>query len=130
MICSIVSPSPLSFSSSGLRGGYYRHQFAIIMVCFLEQRDGVFFISGDVHFGEITRYDCGAGYPLYDITSSGLTQAIEKVLPSPLHFIVRFLAWFTPSTMRAMSQTCRYRSCTYGMFVICLFSNYWMLTLD
>ncbi|XP_007018621.2 PREDICTED: uncharacterized protein LOC18592061 isoform X2 [Theobroma cacao] len=78
------------------------------------KRDGVFFISGDVHFGEITRYDCGAGYPLYDITSSGLTQAIEKVLPSPLHFIVRFLAWFTPSTMRAMSQTCRYRSCTYG----------------
>ena len=79
-----------------------------------------FFIS-DVHFGEITRYDCAAGYPLYEITSSGLTQAVEKVLPSLLHFIVRFLAWFTPSTMRVMSQNCRYRSCTYGMFVICLF---------
>ncbi|KAK8705790.1 hypothetical protein V6N13_049382 [Hibiscus sabdariffa] len=78
------------------------------------KRDGVFFISGDVHFGEITRYDCAAGYPLYDITSSGLTQAVEKVLPSPLHFIVRFLAWFTPSTMRVMNQYCRYRSCTYG----------------
>ncbi|XVF63491.1 hypothetical protein PTKIN_Ptkin09bG0090900 [Pterospermum kingtungense] len=78
------------------------------------KRDGVFFISGDVHFGEITRYDCAAGYPLYDITSSGLTQAVEKVLPPPLHFIVRFLAWFTPSTMRVMSQNCRYRSCTYG----------------
>ncbi|GMJ10527.1 hypothetical protein like AT5G42370 [Hibiscus trionum] len=78
------------------------------------KRDGVFFISGDVHFGEITRYDCATGYPLYDITSSGLTQAVEKVLPSPLHFIVRFLAWFTPSTMRVMNQHCRYRSCTYG----------------
>ncbi|KAE8704254.1 protein LYK5-like [Hibiscus syriacus] len=78
------------------------------------KRDGVFFISGDVHFGEITRYECAAGYPLYDITSSGLTQAVEKVLPSPLHFIVRFLAWFTPSTMRVMNQHCRYRSCTYG----------------
>ncbi|KAB2096342.1 hypothetical protein ES319_A01G102400v1 [Gossypium barbadense] len=43
------------------------------------KRDGVFFISGDVHFGEITRYDCAAGYPLYDITSSGLIQAVEKV---------------------------------------------------
>nr|KJB14141.1 hypothetical protein B456_002G111700 [Gossypium raimondii] len=78
------------------------------------KRDGVFFISGDVHFGEITRYDCAAGYPLYDITSSGLTQAVEKVLPSPLRFIVRFLAWFTPSTMRVKNQNCRYRSCTYG----------------
>ncbi|XVE69543.1 hypothetical protein DITRI_Ditri10aG0000100 [Diplodiscus trichospermus] len=78
------------------------------------KRDGVFFISGDVHFGEITRYDCAAGYPLYDITSSGLTQAVEEVLPSPLHFIVRFLAWFTPSTMRVINQNCRYRSCTYG----------------
>ncbi|XVF63492.1 hypothetical protein PTKIN_Ptkin09bG0090900 [Pterospermum kingtungense] len=38
----------------------------------------------------------------------------KKVLPPPLHFIVRFLAWFTPSTMRVMSQNCRYRSCTYG----------------
>ncbi|XVE94341.1 hypothetical protein REPUB_Repub02eG0001000 [Reevesia pubescens] len=78
------------------------------------KRDGVFFISGDVHFGEITRFDCAAGYPLYDITSSGLTQAVEKVLPSPLQFVVRFLEWFTPSTMRVMSQNCRYRSCTYG----------------
>ncbi|OMP05962.1 Alkaline phosphatase D-related protein, partial [Corchorus capsularis] len=76
-------------------------------------RDGVFFISGDVHFGEITRYDCAVGYPLYDITSSGLTQAVEKVVPSPFHFIVRFLAWFTPNTMRVMSHNCRYRSCTY-----------------
>ncbi|GKU98228.1 hypothetical protein SLEP1_g11259 [Rubroshorea leprosula] len=78
------------------------------------KRDGVLFISGDVHFGEITRYDCAAGYPLYDITSSGLTQTVEKAVPSPLHFIVRFLAWYTPSTMRVKSSSCRHRSCTYG----------------
>ncbi|XP_057975630.1 uncharacterized protein LOC131162989 isoform X1 [Malania oleifera] len=78
------------------------------------KRDGVFFISGDVHFGEITRYDCATGYPLYDITSSGLTQAVEKAVPPPLHLIVRFVAWLTPSTMRVMGQNCRYRSCTYG----------------
>ncbi|GAV65797.1 PhoD domain-containing protein [Cephalotus follicularis] len=78
------------------------------------KRNGVFFISGDVHFGEITRYDCGTGYPLYDITSSGLTQAIEKAVPSPLHFILRFLAWLTPNTMRVMGPNCRFRSCTYG----------------
>ncbi|XP_044511090.1 uncharacterized protein LOC123229378 isoform X2 [Mangifera indica] len=79
------------------------------------QRDGVFFISGDVHFGEITRYDCAVEYPLYDVTSSGLTQAVEKVVPSPLHFIVRFLAWLTPNTMRVMDRNCRHRSCTYGL---------------
>ncbi|GLT74533.1 hypothetical protein SLA2020_463230 [Shorea laevis] len=78
------------------------------------KRDGVLFISGDVHFGEITRYDCATGYPLYDITSSGLTQAVEKAVPSPIHFIVRFLAWCTPSTMRVKSSSCRHRSCTYG----------------
>ncbi|XP_002510757.3 uncharacterized protein LOC8269970 isoform X1 [Ricinus communis] len=78
------------------------------------KREGIFFISGDVHFGEISRYDCATGYPLYDITSSGLTQAVEKVVPSPLHFIVRFVAWLTPTTMRVMSQNCRFKSCTYG----------------
>ncbi|XP_077211097.1 calcineurin-like metallo-phosphoesterase superfamily protein [Tasmannia lanceolata] len=78
------------------------------------KRGGVFFISGDVHFGEITRYDCGSGYSLYDITSSGLTQAVEKAVPPPLSFLARVAAWFTPTTMRVFNQKCRYRSCTYG----------------
>ncbi|KDO85310.1 hypothetical protein CISIN_1g013940mg [Citrus sinensis] len=82
------------------------------------KRNGVFFISGDVHFGEITRYDCDVGYALYDITSSGLTQAVEKAVPAPFHFVVRFLAWWTPSTMRVIGKNCRHRSCTYGMRVI------------
>lgn len=79
------------------------------------QRHGVFFISGDVHFGEISRYDCGCQYSLYDITSSGLTQAVEKAVPPPLAFVVRVVAWLTPSTMRVFAPICRYRSCTYGM---------------
>nr|XP_043632577.1 uncharacterized protein LOC122603820 isoform X2 [Erigeron canadensis] len=78
------------------------------------KRDGVFFISGDVHFGEITRFDCATGYPLYDITSSGLTQAVEKVIPSFLHCVLRFLAWLTPTTMRVMNGKCKHKSCTYG----------------
>lgn len=78
------------------------------------KRDGVFFISGDVHFGEIARYDCATGYPLYDITSSGLTKAVEKVVPPPLHLIVKFVAWLTPTTMRVMDRNCRDSSCAYG----------------
>ncbi|MQL96358.1 hypothetical protein Taro_029029 [Colocasia esculenta] len=77
------------------------------------KRDGVFFISGDVHFAEITRYDCATGYPLYDLTSSGLTQAVEKVVPS-LAFLVRVAAWLTPTTMRVYNSECRYKSCIYG----------------
>ena len=86
-----------------------------VQFSFLAQRDGIFFISGDVHFGEITRCDCVTGYPLYDITSSGLTQAVEQAVPPPLHFLVRFISWLTPSSMRVMDKSCRFRSCTYGM---------------
>ena len=37
---------------------------------------GAMFLSGDVHFGELSRIDCPAvGYPLFDVTSSGLTHS-------------------------------------------------------
>ncbi|KAF6160904.1 hypothetical protein GIB67_025439, partial [Kingdonia uniflora] len=78
------------------------------------KRDGVFFISGDVHFGEISRFDCATGYSLYDITSSGLTQAVEKAIPRSLVFLVRLGAWLTPTTMRLIEPKCRCKSCTYG----------------
>ncbi|XP_038702706.1 uncharacterized protein LOC119999293 isoform X1 [Tripterygium wilfordii] len=78
------------------------------------QREGVFFISGDVHFAEISRDECAIGYPLYDITSSGISQAVEKAVLPPLNLIVRFVSWLTPSTMRVMAQNCKYKSCTYG----------------
>nr|KAJ0190711.1 hypothetical protein LSAT_V11C800420800 [Lactuca sativa] len=62
-------------------------------------------------------FDCGTTYPLYDITSSGLTQAVEKVIPLFLHFGLRFLAWvtLTPTTMRVINNNCKYKSCTYGL---------------
>nr|VDC59964.1 unnamed protein product [Brassica rapa] len=96
------------------------------------KRNGVIFISGDVHFGEITRYDCAVGYPLYDVTSSGLVQSVEKVFPRPLRFIVRLLFWYTPNTMRVTNDNCRYKSCTYGIYsplMIAFFSSHklWML---
>ncbi|XP_068648042.1 uncharacterized protein [Aristolochia californica] len=78
------------------------------------KRNGIFFISGDVHFAEITRHDCAIGYPLYDITSSGLTQAVEKALPAPLAFLLRVAARLIPTQMRVFPPNCRRRSCTYG----------------
>lgn len=90
------------------------------------QRNGVVFISGDVHFGEITRYDCAVGYPLYDVTSSGLVQSVEKVFPRPLRVIVRLLFWYTPTTMRVINGNCKYRSCTYGLtlYFLSLFDSF------
>jgi alkaline phosphatase D len=35
---------------------------------------GAVLISGDRHRAEVSRIDCGLGYPLYDITSSSLNQ--------------------------------------------------------
>jgi len=43
---------------------------------------GVLFISGDVHWGEISRYDPDQGYPFYDVTSSGITQSWPTTEPN------------------------------------------------
>jgi hypothetical protein len=93
---------------------YYLCALHVFHYCVPVQREGVFFISGDVHFGEISRYDCATGYPLYDVTASGLTQAVEKAVPHVFSLIVRFVAWLTPTTMRVISTNCRFKSCTYG----------------
>lgn len=44
--------------------------------------NGVIFISGDVHWAEISRREIDDGYPLYDVTASGLTEDWEMVEPN------------------------------------------------
>lgn len=39
---------------------------------------GVVFISGDVHWGEISKLETANTYPIYDVTSSGITQTWHK----------------------------------------------------
>ncbi|TWU31825.1 alkaline phosphatase D family protein [Novipirellula artificiosorum] len=39
---------------------------------------GVVFISGDVHRGELSTMDGGVGYPLFDLTSSGLNRGFPS----------------------------------------------------
>ncbi len=36
--------------------------------------EATIFISGDVHWGELSKLDVPGGYPLYDLTSSGITE--------------------------------------------------------
>lgn len=41
--------------------------------------NGVVFISGDVHWGEVSKLPVPGLYPLYDVTSSGLTETWPSV---------------------------------------------------
>lgn len=47
------------------------------------QASGVVFISGDRHFAELSAMDGGVGYPMYDVTSSGLTHTARDGHKSP-----------------------------------------------
>lgn len=44
--------------------------------------DGVFFISGDVHYAEISKMEVPGLYPLYDVTASGITSTWGFATPN------------------------------------------------
>lgn len=44
--------------------------------------NGVIFISGDVHWGEISKLNTENTYPIYDVTSSGITQTWPDTEPN------------------------------------------------
>lgn len=44
--------------------------------------NGVVFISGDVHWGEISKLEVAGAYPIYDVTSSGITETWDIIEPN------------------------------------------------
>jgi alkaline phosphatase D len=46
------------------------------------QANGVFFLTGDVHYGEISRIENPGSYPIYDITASGITSTWDFPTPN------------------------------------------------
>jgi alkaline phosphatase D len=48
------------------------------------QASGVVFLSGDTHYGELSELDANTPYPLYDLTSSGLTEEWHVPVPNAL----------------------------------------------
>lgn len=44
--------------------------------------NGVVFLSGDVHYGEISKLEVPNGYPIYDLTSSGLSSTWHFATPN------------------------------------------------
>ena len=49
------------------------------------QAGGVIVLSGDRHLAELSLMDAGIGYPLYDLTSSGLTQGFYAWRPQEVN---------------------------------------------
>ena len=46
------------------------------------QSNGLFVISGDVHYGELSELNTGITYPIYDLTSSGLSSKWHMATPN------------------------------------------------
>lgn len=44
--------------------------------------NGLFVISGDVHYGELSELNSGITYPIYDLTSSGLSSKWHMATPN------------------------------------------------
>jgi alkaline phosphatase D len=49
-----------------------------------QRANGLFCISGDTHYAELSRLDVNVPYPLWDLTSSGLTEVWPVLPPNAL----------------------------------------------
>jgi alkaline phosphatase D len=59
-----------------------REQTKMIDLIRETRANGVVFLSGDVHWAELSRRELPGGYPLYDITASGITETWPKIEPN------------------------------------------------
>lgn len=59
---------------------YSRDHQRLIELIRKTRANGVVFVSGDTHYGELSLLDVNVPYPLWDMTASGLTQ-VWPVLP-------------------------------------------------
>lgn len=55
------------------------------------QAEGVIFISGDTHWAELSRTEEPGLYPLYDLTSSGLTEVWKGIAPNRQRILSPYL---------------------------------------
>ncbi len=60
---------------------FARDQDRLFDVIRRKRANGVLFLSGDIHYAELSKLDVNVPYPLWDLTSSGLTE--EWRIPTP-----------------------------------------------
>ena len=80
----ICSGSQFSIEYNGYEAwaNFPHEQQRMIALIQKTKANGVVFLTGDVHYGEISRLKVTAGYPLYDITSSGITSTWSFATPN------------------------------------------------
>jgi alkaline phosphatase D len=61
--------------------GFARDRERLIDLIRRTNANGVVFLSGDIHYAEMSKLDVNVPYPLWDLTSSGLTE--EWTIPTP-----------------------------------------------
>jgi alkaline phosphatase D len=61
--------------------GFARDRERLFDLIRRKHANGVVFLSGDVHYAELSKLDVNVPYPLWDLTSSGLTE--EWKVPTP-----------------------------------------------
>lgn len=63
----------------------FAHDHQRLIAAIRDQKaNGLICLSGDTHYGEISRLDVNTPYPLWDITSSGLTEVWPVTPPNAL----------------------------------------------
>jgi alkaline phosphatase D len=63
---------------------YAQDQQRLLHVIRKTQANGLICISGDTHYAELSRLDLNVPYPLWDLTSSGLTEVWTETPPNAL----------------------------------------------
>jgi alkaline phosphatase D len=63
---------------------YPRDQARLFQLIRDTEAEGVVFLSGDTHYGELTRVEANVPYPMIDLTSSGLTEEWHVPVPNAL----------------------------------------------
>jgi alkaline phosphatase D len=61
---------------------FARDQDRLFDVIRRKRANGVLFISGDIHYAELSKLDVNVPYPLWDLTSSGLTEEWRVATPN------------------------------------------------
>ena len=80
----ICSSTQFGISYNGYEAwaNYPHEQLKMLQLIEENKANGVVFISGDVHYAEISKISANSPYPIYDVTSSGLTQTWHLSTPN------------------------------------------------
>lgn len=80
----LLSSVQLAAEGTGWEGwANFPHDRQRLLALIKQHRaEGMLVLSGDMHYGEISRLDVPGSYPLWDITSSGLTEVWPVPTPN------------------------------------------------